>query len=292
MRCKLRDADAFKHHANRKILVEVAAHIVEAALAAEAGGADRVELFSNHLEGGVTPSEGAIAVVRDNVRVDLHVMIRPRAGDFCYSEHELKTMHRDISVAKRLGANGVAFGASIQMAASMCSKLTNSWPLPGRCPLPFIVPLTVPGSAGGSACFDFRESMARAPTSGGMPTAEDGIRDIANLVRIGGNQIRIMAGGGVRPQNVRKIVLQSGVTEVHAGVRSIVSAKCSSAIKRSHHNPSPIPMSELSFRKGTCAAWSSKREFCDTKRGGSAATNFLPSRGGSFPGEVRIHIRQ
>jgi copper homeostasis protein len=210
---------------NRKILVEVAAHSVEAALAAQAGGADRVELFSNHLEGGVTPSEGAIAVVRDHMRIGLHVMIRPRSGDFCYSEHELKAMHRDIYVAKRLGANGVVFGI-VNPDGTVNVQQTRGLVASAR-------PLSITFHRAFDRCRDLRESLLAliscgvdcVLTSGGMPTAEGGIRNIANLVRIGGSQIRIMAGGGVSPQNVRKIVLQSGVTEIHAGVRSIVPGK-------------------------------------------------------------------
>src|SRR6266481_7195210 len=94
---------------NRTIF-EIAVHSVESAIAAQAGGADRVELFSNPIEGGVTPSDGLIAVVREKLVNDLHVMIRPRGGDFHYSELESDVMRRDIQMAKRLGANGVAFG--------------------------------------------------------------------------------------------------------------------------------------------------------------------------------------
>ena len=92
------------------IAVEIAVTDPESAFAAQTGGADRVELFCNWFEGGTTPSTGMIAVVRENLAIDLHVMIRPRGGDFCYSEREFDVMKQDIAAAKDLGANGVVFG--------------------------------------------------------------------------------------------------------------------------------------------------------------------------------------
>jgi len=96
--------------AGNQITVEIAVHTIDSALAAEAGGAHRIELFSNPIEGGVTPSEGLIAAVRENVTKPVHVMIRPRGGDFHYSNLEFDVMGRDINMAKRLGAHGVVFG--------------------------------------------------------------------------------------------------------------------------------------------------------------------------------------
>src|SRR5271168_1132541 len=94
----------------KNILVEVCVDSVLSAAAAERGGAARIELCSAPFEGGVTPSAGLIATTRAAVALPLHVMIRPRAGDFCYDTHEFETMQRDIAVAKQLGADGVVFG--------------------------------------------------------------------------------------------------------------------------------------------------------------------------------------
>ena len=92
------------------IVLEIAVHSVESAVAAQRGGADRIELFSNPLEGGVTPSAGLVAVIRDELTLDIHVMIRPRAGDFHYEKAEFAAMKRDILLAKRLGVKGLVFG--------------------------------------------------------------------------------------------------------------------------------------------------------------------------------------
>ena len=93
-----------------KLIIEVCVDSVESAIAAERGGADRVELCDNLLEGGTTPSAGAIAIARERLGIKLQVIIRPRGGDFCYSEVEFAVMQHDVALAKQLGADGVVVG--------------------------------------------------------------------------------------------------------------------------------------------------------------------------------------
>src|SRR5262245_19615090 len=92
------------------VTLEVCVDSVEGAIASEEGGARRVELCSSLLEGGLTPSAGTIDLARKKIRIGLHVMIRPRCGDFCYSAREFEVMRADIDAAKSLGADGVVFG--------------------------------------------------------------------------------------------------------------------------------------------------------------------------------------
>src|SRR5687768_15688221 len=92
------------------MVVEVVVYNIESALKAQEGGADRIELCDNPGEGGTTPSSGVVEVVRQNLSIDVYVMIRPRGGDFLYSNYEFHAMKRDIVQCQRLSADGVVFG--------------------------------------------------------------------------------------------------------------------------------------------------------------------------------------
>jgi copper homeostasis protein len=204
------------------MIAEIASHTLEAALAAQAGGAHRVELFSSPLGGGVTPSEGAISIARDKLSIDLHVLIRPRMGDFLYSNEEFEVMLRDVSAAKRLGANGVVFGL-VNQDGSIDVDRTSELVAASR-------PMSVTIHRAFDACKDLSRALDdaigcgvdRVLTSGGEHTAIDGLPTIADLVRRASDQIIVMAGAGIKPDNVRVIVEKTGVREIHAGLRSVV----------------------------------------------------------------------
>ncbi len=204
----------------KTVLVEIAAHSVQAAMAAQRGGAHRVELFSNPLEGGVTPSTGLIEVVRERLSIPLHVLIRPRGGDFCYDQAELDAMHRDIAVAKRIGADGVVFGV-LEPEGSVNVELTRQLVQAAR-------PISVTFHRAIDMCQDVLDAIQkvidcgadRVLTSGGAATASDGIPMLNSMVERAGSRLTVIAAGGVRPGNVRSIIQHSGAREVHAGLRS------------------------------------------------------------------------
>lgn len=201
------------------ILLEIAAHTIDSALAAQAGGADRVELFSNPMEGGVTPSEGLVITVRERVARPLHILIRPRGGDFCYSSAEFEAMLHDIAAAKRLGANGVVLGIVNPNGTVDVPRLREL--------ISAARPLAVTFHRAFDMCKDLPATLEtlidcgveRVLTSGGDATAQAAIPMLSHLVSMAGERIVIIAAGGIRANNVREIVIQTGVSEVHAGLR-------------------------------------------------------------------------
>jgi copper homeostasis protein len=209
---------------NNSVLVEICVDSIESALAAERGGAHRVELCSNLLEGGVTPSAGLIETVRRKVRIGLHVIIRPRGGDFCYSADEFESMKRDVLTAKQFGADGVVFGF-LKADGHVDTARTRS-----------LVELARPLNTTFHRAFDMsadldqaledviQAGINRVLTSGSEQNAEDGIATIARLVAVAKNRIAVMVGGGIRETNVRRILAETGAREIHANMgRSVPS---------------------------------------------------------------------
>jgi len=198
----------------QSILLEVCVDSVESAMAAEKGGADRVELCDNLLEGGTTPSAGMIELARKYLNLGLQVIIRPRGGDFCYSDIEFDIMRHDIETATSLGANGVVIGI-LRPDGSIDADRTRT-----------LIDLARPMNVTFHRAFD----MARDPhqaledlielgvdrilTSGQAFSVLEGLDMIAELVRIARDRVIIMPGGGDE-RDIRKVVSHCGVKEVH-----------------------------------------------------------------------------
>jgi copper homeostasis protein len=205
------------------IHLELCIDSVEAAVAAEQGGADRVELCGNLYEGGTTPSAGMIARARSRVKIGLQVMIRPRGGDFCYTPDEFEVMKRDIVMAKQLGANGIVLGL-LDLDGNVDVAGTRE-----------LIQIARPMNVTFHRAFDMSRDLQKALrdiidagadrilTSGGEPQAERALPVIAGLVQSAGNRIIIMACGAIDAGNARKIVQQTGVKEIHAGM-SVLTA--------------------------------------------------------------------
>jgi copper homeostasis protein len=205
------------------IQLEVCVESVESARAAQQGGAERVEVCSALSEGGITPSAGLIAMVRRHVTIAIHVLIRPRAGDFCYSADEFEVMKRDITLARQLGASGVALGI-LEPGGNIDVARTRA-----------LVELAAAMQVTFHRAFDFAPDSVKALdavvetgatrilTSGGAPTAEQGIPVLRDLVVKAGARITILAAGKIRENNVAQLIRASGVPEVHANLASPVS---------------------------------------------------------------------
>ena len=207
-----------------QILIEVCVDSVASASAAVRGGAGRIELCGSLIEGGITPSAGLIETTRAAVAVDLHVLIRPRGGDFCYEADEFETMRRDIKMAQQLGANGVVFGI-LDINGNVDVARTRQLAEEAR-------PLSVTFHRAFDMTADlFRalddvctSGVDRVLTSGGEAGCLQGVGTIRELVAKAGNRVIIMPGSGIKPENARSLVDSTGVKEIHVGLRSAVAS--------------------------------------------------------------------
>jgi copper homeostasis protein len=207
-----------------KVLLEICLDSVESAVAAERGGADRVELCAGLPEGGTTPSAGMIAAVRKKIAIGLQVMIRPRGGDFCYNADEFGIMQRDILIAKQLGANGVAFGIlNVEGGVDkdrMRQLIEMARPLKVTCHRAFDMSCDMDQSLD-----DLVEVGAdRVLTSGGKKSAVDAMPTLKQLVQQAQGRISVMACGELSIANVKAVIAYSNVREVHAALPTTVTS--------------------------------------------------------------------
>ncbi|HZV22421.1 MAG TPA: copper homeostasis protein CutC [Luteimonas sp.] len=202
-------------------LLEIAAGSLDSALAAQAGGADRVELCTNLAEGGTTPSYGMLAAARDHLRIPLYVLIRPRAGDFRYDAAETEAMLRDVEICVRLGCDGVVIGALDAFGhvdATLCSQLVAA-----AGPLGTTFHRAFDAARDPAAALESIIALGcgRVLTSGARATAAEGADAIAGYVAQAAGRIRVMAGAGINAGNIADLIARSGADEFHASARAL-----------------------------------------------------------------------
>jgi copper homeostasis protein len=209
------------------ITLEVCANSITSALAAQEGGAVRVELCDNLEAGGTTPSPGQITVARKLLNIKLYVLIRPRGADFLYSDVEFQTMLEDVKYCVEAGCDGIVTG--ILKADGTIDIERNSQ----------LIQLAKDGGLGATfhrafdMCNDQQQALEaiinmgfeRILTSGGRSTAVEGSRAIADLVKQADGRIAIMAGSGITEINVADLVMFTGVTEVHGTLQARVQSQ-------------------------------------------------------------------
>jgi copper homeostasis protein len=208
-----------------RVLFEACVESVESAVAAETGGADRVELCSSLLEGGLTPSYGMLKAARERVRIGIMAMIRPRGGDFCYSDAEFAAMHHDVELAKRVGADGVVFGILTPAGEIDCARarslIEQARPLAVTFHRAF--DMTVDPFAALDTLVDL--GVDRVLTSGQESSALEGLEMLASLVEHAGQGIVVMPGGGITDRNIARLLAKVPFAEMHVGGGSPVESR-------------------------------------------------------------------
>jgi copper homeostasis protein len=206
------------------MLVEICVDSATGAFAAERGGAQRVELCDNLLEGGTTPSAGSIAVTRQGLKIGLHILIRPRGGDFLYTEDEMAVMREDIRLSSKCGADGVVIGC-LTAAGDIDVARTRELMELAR-------PMKVTFHRAFDMCRNPQQALEdlvslgieRVLTSGQEASCLEGLELLAALHKQAAGRIIVMPGGGITPRNAQRIVQATGVTEIHLSARRPVAS--------------------------------------------------------------------
>jgi copper homeostasis protein len=213
------------------VLVEACVESLEEALAAERGGAKRLELCANMDVGGTTPSADLFRAVRARVGIPIAMMIRPRGGSFVYSNAELESMRRDLDLAGELGADIAVIGVLDDDGRVDAARTREFVTRAGSIPVTFHKAFDVVEDQERDLDVLIDAGVTRVLTSGGAETAIGGADALARLVDRAADRIIIMPGGKVRGDNVREIVERTSVREVHARcntdearIREIISA--------------------------------------------------------------------
>lgn len=203
--------------------IEICTNSAESVRAAVKAGADRIELCAGMPEGGTTPSYGEIAMVRELISSGMHVIIRPRGGDFLYSEEECEVMSRDIDMARRIGADGVVLGCLTAEGEVDADKMHKLMALAGNMSVTFHRAFDMCKEPFKALEIIRQLGCKRILTSGQRSTAEEGIPLLKKLVEQAGEVI-IMPGCGVNAGNIRKIAEETAAREFHLSARVSVGS--------------------------------------------------------------------
>ena len=229
--------------------LEIIGFNIESCRVAQAAGANRIELCANAPEGGTTPSYGFIKAARQILSVELYVMIRPRGGDFLYSDAEFQIMKTDVALCKALGCDGIVTGllsADGSVDTARCRQL---------------VELAYPMSVTFHRAFDrvshpfkalediIATGCERILTSGQKPTAIEGADMIKRLIEQADERIIIMPGSGVRADNIAAIASQTNAVEFHTSARKFDESKMDFINDAMNEDLNSITVDELEVRR-------------------------------------------
>ena len=199
--------------------IEICCGSIQSAANAKAGGAVRVELCQGLIEGGTTPSPATIEYAVKELGLQVFVLVRPRGGDFCYNELEIKTMEQDVEFCKQAGVAGIVVGF-LHPDRSIDMELTRRF-------VKLAAPLPVTFHRAFDRCTDPLRALeqvidcgcARILTSGCKPTAMEGADMLQQLVKQANGRIKILAGSGVTPENAAALRQKTGAPEIHGSCK-------------------------------------------------------------------------
>lgn len=203
----------------RKDQIEICCGSIQSAANAKAGGAVRVELCQGLVEGGTTPSPATIQYAAHELGLQVFVLVRPRGGDFCYNELEIKTMEEDVTFCKKSGAAGIVVGF-LHPDGSIDTELTRRF-------VELSAPLPVTFHRAFDECAEPLKALEqiidcgckRILTSGCKPTAMEGADMLQQLVKQANGRITILAGSGVTSENTAALREKTGVPEIHGSCK-------------------------------------------------------------------------
>ncbi|PSR54496.1 copper homeostasis protein CutC [Adhaeribacter arboris] len=202
-----------------QLILEICTDSVYSCIQAEQGGAARVELCANLFEGGTTPTAGCLKIARQQIAIPIHVLLRPRGGDFCYTNDEFAVMQYDLEMIKSLGADGVVLGV-LTPDGNMDVERTAALIKQAR-------PLKVTFHRAFDMVADpvlaleqlIDLGVERLLTSGQEKSALEGSELIAELVRRAGNKLVVMPGGGITERNIARLHRETQAQEYHLTAR-------------------------------------------------------------------------
>lgn len=206
-------------------ILEVCANGYVSALAAQNGGAKRVEFCDNLAEGGTTPSYGQVAFAKKNLSIEIWPIIRPRGGDFLYSDIEFELIKEDIKIFKSLNCEGIVTGI-LKADGSIDKERTAE-----------LIELAKPMKVAFHRAFDMSNNMKKALedlidlgivrvlTSGGSSSAIAGAENLSKLVKQANRRIEIMPGAGINKNNLKTLISKTGAINYHASAKQFVQSK-------------------------------------------------------------------
>lgn len=203
------------------MILEIACNNIQSVIHAVEGGADRIELFSNIQEGGVTPSLGTMRMSRV-FEVPVYGMIRPRGGNFCYSPKEVEIIKYDIESAQIAGLDGIVFGALLpngEIDAKLCEQVLTWWDKP----ITFHRAFDFVSNQTTSLNLLIELGFERVLTSGGQPSAIQGLNRIKDLANLSEGNIKILAGAGINSSNVHNFSDIVGLEGIHTTAKKNVT---------------------------------------------------------------------